>query len=276
MRHIAGIDHVVIAVRDLDRAQDAFTRLGFTLTPRGHHNLGSQNHSVMLGADYVELLAVPQPHPALQYFSDFVAVGDGLSAIAFATDDASAAHAELEQVGISAAPPLDLSRPIELVEGTRTASFRVVLLSAQATSGSLAFLCQQLTREHVWRPEHQAHAIGATAIAEIAFIAEDAAACAEGYARILGARPERIGDRLRLRTRDVSLTFGSRSTLEHRLAGVALPPREPAAAALFLRCADRAAAAECLRRGGHALVEIGDGSVAIGAEHAHGVALVFV
>jgi hypothetical protein len=76
----------------------------------------------------------------------------------------------------------------------------------------------------------------------------------------LGVRPERIGDRLRLRTRDVSLTFGS---------------REPVAAALFLRVADRGPA-ECLRRGGHALVEIGDGSVAIGADHAHGVALVFV
>jgi hypothetical protein len=230
----------------------------------------------MLGADYVDLFAVPRPHPALQYFSDFVAGGDGLSAIAFATDDARAAHAELEQAGISAAPPLDLSRPIELAEGARTASFRVVLLSAQATSGSFVFLCQQLTREHVWRPEHQAHAIGATAIAEIAFIAEDVAACAEGYAKILGEIPEQIGERYRLRTRDVSLTFGSRSTLERRLAGVALPSREPSAAAIFLRCADRATAAECLRRGGHAPVELDDGSVAVGADHAHGVTLVFV
>jgi hypothetical protein len=34
----------VIAVRDLDRAADDFRALGFTLTPRGHHSVGSQNH----------------------------------------------------------------------------------------------------------------------------------------------------------------------------------------------------------------------------------------
>ena len=34
---IAGIDHAIVAVRDLDRARMGWTRLGFTLTPRGCH-----------------------------------------------------------------------------------------------------------------------------------------------------------------------------------------------------------------------------------------------
>ena len=63
--HIQGIDHVVILVRDLDRAEDTYSRLGFTLTPRGYHTLGSQNHCLMFGTNYVELLAVPKPHPAM-------------------------------------------------------------------------------------------------------------------------------------------------------------------------------------------------------------------
>jgi catechol 2,3-dioxygenase-like lactoylglutathione lyase family enzyme len=62
--HVQGIDHVVVLVRDLDKAQRAYQRMGFTLTPRGHHTLGSQNHCLMFGRDYVELLAVPRPSPA--------------------------------------------------------------------------------------------------------------------------------------------------------------------------------------------------------------------
>ena len=31
---IAGLDHVIIAVRDLERARMGWIRLGFTLTPR--------------------------------------------------------------------------------------------------------------------------------------------------------------------------------------------------------------------------------------------------
>ena len=45
---IAGFDHAVIAVRDLDAAQDTYTRMGFTLTPRGHHSTGSSNHNIMV------------------------------------------------------------------------------------------------------------------------------------------------------------------------------------------------------------------------------------
>ena len=65
-RNIQGIDHVVVLVRDLDRAAAAYARMGFQLTPRGFHTLGSQNHCIMFGADYVELLAVPKPHPTMQ------------------------------------------------------------------------------------------------------------------------------------------------------------------------------------------------------------------
>jgi len=70
-RHVRGIDHAVILVRDLERARDTYARLGFTLTPRGTHSLGSQNHCIMFGRDYLELMALPKPHPAFQYFFGF-------------------------------------------------------------------------------------------------------------------------------------------------------------------------------------------------------------
>jgi hypothetical protein len=62
-----AIDHAVIAIRDLDAAAESFSALGFTLTPRGYHSIGSQNHCIMFARTYIELLAAPVAHPWLDY-----------------------------------------------------------------------------------------------------------------------------------------------------------------------------------------------------------------
>jgi hypothetical protein len=40
---VGGIDHLVVATRDLERARQCYERLRFALTPRGEHSLGSSN-----------------------------------------------------------------------------------------------------------------------------------------------------------------------------------------------------------------------------------------
>ena len=127
-----AIDHAVIAVRDLDAAAAQFAALGFTLTPRGFHSIGSQNHCVMLGSTYVELLA----------------------ALALSTEDADAAYRALRERGLAARPPMDLARPVE----GGVARFRLVQLEGARS----VFICEHLTRELVWRPQWQSHANGAT------------------------------------------------------------------------------------------------------------------
>ena len=55
---VPTLDHVVVNVRDrLDEAAATYGRLGFTLTPRGYHTLGSMNHLAIFGTDYLELIA---------------------------------------------------------------------------------------------------------------------------------------------------------------------------------------------------------------------------
>ena len=62
----ATLDHVVINARDdMDRAADVYRRLGFTLTERGYHSLGSMNHLAMFGTDY---LAPGQAVPQFELF----------------------------------------------------------------------------------------------------------------------------------------------------------------------------------------------------------------
>lgn len=55
-KNILGIDHAVFATRDLEVARETFARMGFTVTPRARHALGSPNHCIVLGDDYLELL----------------------------------------------------------------------------------------------------------------------------------------------------------------------------------------------------------------------------
>ena len=45
MSSLARLDHAVINVHmAMDKAESCFQELGFTVTPRGYHSLGSINH----------------------------------------------------------------------------------------------------------------------------------------------------------------------------------------------------------------------------------------
>lgn len=262
---IEGIDHVVVAVRDLDRARDTWRALGFTLSPRGFHTLGSQNHCLMFGRDYVELLAVPTPHPVWQHFTDFLARGEGLAAIAWATEDAAAAQADLLAAGVAAEAPLDFARPVDVGGEKRDARFRIVQLPASLTPGCRTFLCQHFTRELVWRPEWQSHPNGATGIQGVVVLADRPEQAAGSYARLIGTGAARE-----------RLSFSTRDALAAHLPGVGLPGRPaPLLAALVIGVQDRPRARALLATSGFEPVALPDGSCAVHPERANGVALVF-
>ncbi|MFN2645408.1 MAG: VOC family protein [Burkholderiales bacterium] len=164
MTFSCAIDHAVLAVRDLVRAAEDFRALGFTLTPRGEHSIGSQNHCIMFASTYLELLAAPVAHPWLDYYREFLRAGDGLAAIALRTDDADAAYEALQAERVPAKPPMDLSRP---VDGT-VARFRLVQIEGVPN----VFVCQHLTPQLIWREEWQRHANGAKELVGVALAAK--------------------------------------------------------------------------------------------------------
>lgn len=151
----------MIAVRELERAAQAFSALGFTLTPLGVHSIGSRNRCIMLGSTYIELLEPSSDHPWLDHYRSFVQKGDGLAALALATPDAEASYRGLLAQGIAAQPPMDLARPVKWGEGERIARFRLVQVSPEL------FLCQHLTRDLVWRREWQSHVNGAAELVAV-------------------------------------------------------------------------------------------------------------
>src|SRR5260370_33459586 len=107
---VATLDHVVINARDdMDRAADIYTRLGFALTERGYHSLGSMNHLAMFGTDYLELIAVPKG--ATTGRLDLLNFPFGLNGLVFGSEDSAVTYSELTKVGVPVEPPVEFPRP---------------------------------------------------------------------------------------------------------------------------------------------------------------------
>ena len=82
---VTGIDHVPIAVADLDRAAAAYRRLGFTLKPGRPHDNGIRNlHAKFADGTELELITAKAPRDALtRTYSSHLAGGDGPAFLAF-------------------------------------------------------------------------------------------------------------------------------------------------------------------------------------------------
>ena len=72
-----AIDHVVLAVEDLDRAAISYQILGFTLTPRAAHEdrMGTSNRLAQFrGRNFIELFEVDPGRTCTTRFRGFAAV----------------------------------------------------------------------------------------------------------------------------------------------------------------------------------------------------------
>src|ERR1700759_51918 len=119
---VPTLDHVVVNARDpIDAGWETYRRLGFTMTPRGYHTLGSMNHLAILGTEYLELIAA---EPGDTRRAEILASPFGLNGLVFGTDESASVYAALNGAGVPVEPPLEFSRPVELSSGARDATFR--------------------------------------------------------------------------------------------------------------------------------------------------------
>jgi hypothetical protein len=188
---VATLDHVVINARDdMDRAADIYRRLGFTLTERGYHSLGSINHLAMFGTDYLELIAVPRG--ATSGRMDLLDYPYGLNGLVFGAEDSAATYAALSKAGVPVDPPVEFTRPVKHSGGQADARFRTVRMKAGVVPYGRVYYCQHFTRELVWRDEWRHHANGTVAVARALIVEPDPAKGAQLYARMFG--PDNIRD----------------------------------------------------------------------------------
>lgn len=277
---IAGIDHVIIGVRDLDRARRGWTRLGFTLSPRGRHiGQATANYCIMFPGDYLELLGIVGDDAQSHRLQAFLARREGIVGPAFALSGTpAAARTALTRLGLHPSEPRALGRQLELPEGTVVPRFSLINLPPEETPGLDCFLCGHLTPELMRRPEWLVHANGAVGIRTIHVLVAETAPLLPALDRLFGLHEVTTTDAV------VSVRAGRHriqfSTLDDFLTmypGVDLPADFPlpGAAALELAIADRERTADYLTQWQVAFDEWPDGRLAVPAREADGTLLLF-
>ncbi|MFF7400254.1 VOC family protein [Achromobacter sp. NPDC008082] len=228
---VTGLDHYIIRVNDLQAATDRYVKLGFSLAPQGRHHRGTRNQTIILDANYLELLFFPEELKADSRFGGYDDVYEGPVAAALQTTDSTAVHAELARLGIDAEPPLRGGRPVHLPEGSEDAAWN----NTNFPSGLLGvpdfFTCGHLTRHLVYRPEWQDHANGARRIEALIAVHPDPASLRAGYERVFG--PIAISDLpdggLQVRRGSLRIDFLRPAAFEQRYPRVRVPAGLPAA-----------------------------------------------
>jgi Glyoxalase-like domain len=270
---ISGLDHVVIAVNDLDRAEMAFRRLGFTLSPRALHSaaMGTANHTIMLRQDYFELLAVLTPTDRNGRWRDALDAGEGLAGLAVATSGAGAARDAWRRAGLTPSDIVAFSRPVERPGGRKMeARFEISSLPRETLSGVSLFACAQLTRDAVWLPELMAHSNTAEAIRKVTVSLPDPVAASGLWKRALPGAislPIEGGVTLRFGNHAIDLLDPLSAARRYRLA---TPIEIARMVALDFAVGNVGACRAALARGGVPMKLNGD-TILVREDHACGV-----
>ncbi len=279
---IAGIDHVVIGVKDLDAAGTDFGRLGFTVNPGGRHvGWGTANHTIMFEHDYLNLLSVVDPSQDLNTLDQFLDEGEGIFRTVFATPESDRLCGWLERETGETPKTTDLSRIVQLNgDDETTAKFKIVHLPQDWTPGMRTYACSHLTPKLMRRSEWLSHPNGARAIAQVTVAMEDLTGVLEPYRRLFGNSAvigdpkkgsvvvETGGARLQLLTPKVF-------TKEHYDVVLDKNLHLPRLVALTVEVADPKATALYLSGQQVEFVQEPDGTVQVPPEQAHGVLMEF-
>lgn len=219
------LDHTVINVRyEMDAAADRFRSLGFHLTDRGYHTLGSINHLMMFGTDYLELIGLPADAKEKQSGRpDIENAPYGINGLVFKTSDVDEMFAHLQAIGMEGDPPKSFSRPVKLPDGTFDACFRTVHVRHDAFPGGRVYFCEHGTPEFVWRPEWQSHDNGVQAMPEFVVVSGNHRQEANDMAKLLRGGVAGAGDQLSVPLHGAKISFLTPAAYGERFGGLASP-----------------------------------------------------
>ncbi|MBC5768592.1 VOC family protein [Ramlibacter albus] len=178
------LDHVVIAVRDLERAVGDCESAGYTVMEGGRHPGRNTRNALVVFEDgaYLELITYSAPSPDERWWRQLDAHGDGLVDFALLPHDLPAVVAEAKARGLAGINgPLPGGR-------LRPDGQRVQWQTARQSRHDLPFLCADLTPRALRVPEGEVrhHANGATGIAEVTVAVADVDASLARYRAFLG------------------------------------------------------------------------------------------
>ena len=200
---LLGIDHIVIAVRDLDAAARDYEKLGFTVVPGGKHPVGT--HNVLIGfADgaYIELIAFYRDNPDHRWWAALQR-GEGFVDFCMQTDDLIGDTVRLRAAGVKIDDPIPWSR-------ARPDGYQLKWLLSLARDehrGVAPFLIQDETPRDERVPPQTKHANGAAGIATVTVSVDDLPSLRRWYRAVLGPDGRAV-EREELRAAGVRFKIG--------------------------------------------------------------------
>jgi len=181
------LDHIIVAVSDLEAAITDFCTLGFTTFFGGVHAGGKTHNALICLADgsYIELIAPTDPsNPPAS--SPYLGRGKGFAGYAMLVDNMDVQVAHMQARGAA----FDGPNP----GGRRRADGRMLRWRTLFFADTLSpFLIIDDTPRTLRVPDDAdrlAHANGATGIRELVVAVSDLAGAAERYESILGQAPQ--------------------------------------------------------------------------------------
>jgi catechol 2,3-dioxygenase-like lactoylglutathione lyase family enzyme len=194
-----SLDHLVLAVRDLDAAGAFYDRLGFQVGARNRHPWGTENRIVQFPGVFLELITVGAGAAITEHraghFSfgafvrDYLAAREGFAMLVLASADAQKDRALFDQAGIGGFAPFDFARKARRPDGSEVeVSFSLAFARDVLAPACGFFVCQQHRPENFWNAALQAHANGVSALRSITMVAPDPADHAEFLSAFTGVR----------------------------------------------------------------------------------------
>ena len=185
-----GIDHLVIAVNDLDQAANDYRQLGFTVVPGGKHPVGSHNALVAFeDGSYLEIIAFYRE--ALDHrWWDPLQNGERLVDYCMQTDDLAGDTRKLRECGVAINDPVPWSRirpdghELEWLLSLATGSHR----------GLAPFLIQDVTPREERISRQREHENGAAGIGTLTIAVGEISKIDHWYQTILGCQPRPVAD----------------------------------------------------------------------------------
>ncbi|HLJ00155.1 MAG TPA: VOC family protein [Bradyrhizobium sp.] len=208
-----ALDHAVINVLfDMERAAAIMTQLGFTLTPRGFHSLGSINHLMMFEGHYLELVGLPLGTDILR--KDVLESPRGINGLVFQADDIDKCLGRLRERGLAMLDPQSFSRPVTIDGVEHLARFRTARTAPELFDAGRVYYCQHFTPEWVWHRPWMSHPNGCRGLSELVVVSSAIEADVSNYAKAAQASAQNLAEEtLAEETWAIDLADGFRITL---------------------------------------------------------------
>jgi len=173
------IDHLVLAVHDLDGAAAFYEGLGFRVGARNRHPWGTENRIVQFRSSFLELVTVgedasliPPRKPGFFSFGafvrDYLARREGMAMLVLDSADAKGDAAQFKRQGIGDFEPFFFERKGRRPDGGEThVAFTLAFAMDESLPEAAFFVCQQHFPEAFWNPAFQQHANGATDVTAV-------------------------------------------------------------------------------------------------------------